>query len=185
LKRILIVLLVVTTLFSNSVFAQTGKTEVTGNIQPAIINVDIPSQASFIIDPNGPTFIAPELFICNNSTMPISVSMTSFDNKVDTPNQFEEVEKNEKDWWNLGTNGSKRFIYLGIGADDLYQEGYVEDKSWNEVISATQVQTETVECASIRPSHTVSLQMECNYGRAISGAFTTTYELVFIVSVMD
>lgn len=185
MKKIISLLVVTVLLFSNSVFAQENTTEVTGNIQASIIDVDIPTFASFMIDPNGPTFIAPELYITNDSTMPVSVSLVAFDNKADTPNQFIETNRNDKDWYNLGVNESKRFIYLGIGAEDIYQEGYVEGSVWEDMVPAVFVQQYDVDFASIRPGYTVTLEMECNYGHAIAGAFSTTYELIFIVSVMD
>jgi hypothetical protein len=185
LKKILSIAIVAMLLFSNSVFALENTTEVTANIQVSIIDVDIPTFASFMIDPNGPTFIAPELYIENSSTMPVTVSLVAFDNKADTPNQFIETYKYDKAWRDLGANESKRFIYLGIGAEDIYQEGYVEGSVHEDVIPAIQVQNYAIEFASIRPGHTITLDMECNYGHAISGAFSTTYELVFIVSVMN
>lgn len=185
MKKILSIVIITALLISNAVFAQENTTEVTGSIQVSIIDVDIPTYASFMIDPNGPTFIAPELYIENSSNMPVTVSLVAFDNKADTANQFIETYKFDKTWHDLGANESKRFIYLGIGAEDIYQEGYVEGTIHEDVIPAIQVQNYPIEFASIRPGHTVTLNMECNYGRAISGAFSTTYELVFIVSVMD
>lgn len=185
MKKILSIIIAVILLFSNSVLAQENTTEVTGNIQASIIDVDIPTAASFMINPNGPTFISPELYITNDSTMPVTIDLVSFDNKEETPNQFIETYKYDKDWRNLGARESKRFIYLGIGAENIYQEGYVEGTIWEEVIPAIQVQNDDVEFASIKPEHTVSLKMECDFGHAMSGSFSTIYELVFIVSVMD
>lgn len=43
MKKILLITAIIATLFTNSVFAQTGQTEVTANIQASIINVDIPT----------------------------------------------------------------------------------------------------------------------------------------------
>lgn len=185
MKKIIILGIITGLLFGNNTFAQDNVTEVTGNIQVSIIDVDIPTSASFMIDPNGPTFIAPKLYITNDSTMPVSVSLTAFDNKAETVNQFIETYKNDKDWYNLGANESKRFIYLGIGAEDLHQEGYVEDSVREGMIPAILVQERDVDFASIKPGNTVTLEMEGNYGRAIDGAFSTTYELIFIISVMD
>lgn len=166
-------------------FAQENTAEVTGTIQVSIIDVDIPTTASFVIDPNSVSFTAPELYITNNSTMPISVSILEFDNKVDTINQFIEVDENDKAWSLLDTTESMSYIYLGIGAEDIYQEGYVGGTVDDIKYSAHEIQTLPVEFASIKPGFTVTLDMESKFGRAMSGAFTTTYELVFIVSLMD
>lgn len=185
MKKILSVVIISVLLFSNSVFAQENTSEVTGTIQVSIIDVDIPTTASFIIDPNRVNFVAPELYITNNSTMPISVSISEFDNKVGTDNQFTEVAKYDKVWRNLDTTESRTYIYLGIGPEDIYQEGYVEGRVEDYMFSANDIQESSAWIASIRPGYTVTLDMESSFGRAMTGAFTTTYELVFIVSVME
>jgi hypothetical protein len=185
LKKILSVVIISVLLFSNSVFAQENTSEITGTIQVSIIDVDIPTTASFIIDPNRVNFVAPELYITNNSTMPISVSISEFDNKVGTDNQFTEVAKYDKVWRNLDTTESRTYIYLGIGPEDIYQEGYVEGRVEDYMFSANDIQGSSAWIAAIRPGYTVTLDMESSFGRAMSGAFTTTYELVFIVEVMD
>lgn len=185
MKKILSLVIVIALLFSNSVFAQENTTEVTGNIQASIIDVDIPTTASFMIDPNGPSFFAPEVYISNDSTMPVSVTLVAFDNKVDTLNQFIEVGQYDKAWGDLGQNESKRFIYLAIGPHSIHHEGFVEGTVYDGMISAHQVQQMPVSFASIRPGYSVGLDMECNFGRAMSGTFTTRYDLVFIVSLME
>jgi len=185
LKKIISLVIVLALLFSNSIFAQENTSEVTGTIQISIIDVDIPTTASFIIDPNRVNFVAPELYITNNSTMPISVLISEFDNKVGTDNQFIEVGKHDKVWRNLDTTESMSYIYLGIGPEDIYQEGYVDGRVEDYMFSAHEVQESSAWLASIRPGYTVTLNMESNFGRAMPGSFTTTYDLVFIVSVMN
>lgn len=185
MKKILSIIIVTALLFSNSVFAQENTAEITGTIQVSVIDVDIPTTASFLIDPNNVSFIAPELYIINHSTMPISVSIVELDNKADTANQFIEVGKNDKVWSHLDTTESRSFIYLGIGAKNINQEGYVSGSVSERMYSAHEIQSSVVDFAAIRPGYTVALDMESNFGRAMAGAFITTYELIFIVSVMD
>ncbi len=185
MKKLILVTFIIATLMSTSVFAQTSLTEVTGSIEASILDVDIPTVASFTINPNEPDFVSPDLIITNNSTMPVTLSLTGFDNKVDSENQFTEVGANEKDWDNLGINESKHYIYLAIGAKDSYEEGYIINKEWLNDVSALTVQSSTIECASIAPGRNVTLNFRANYGRAYEEAFTTTYDLIFLISIME
>lgn len=185
MKKILAILMVLTTMLSTNVFADETKMELTGTIQASIIDVDIPTVASFTINPNGPTFTSPDLVITNNSTMPVTLSLSGFDNKAATDNQFTEVGQYDKDWQDLGIHASKNYIYLAVDAKNPAEVGYVDGEEWIGAKSAHQVQGGAMECASIAPFSNVTLNFESEFGRSFQAPLTTTYELLFIVALMD
>lgn len=189
MKRILALALICAVLFSNTAFAQTKATEVTGNTQSSIINVNIPTSATFTINPNGKTpetrFIAPDLKIQNNSTMPVTISLSKLDNKTGSSNMFTEVGAADKVWAELGVTNSAKFIYLALAAKNNAEAGYMTGKTWGAEKSAVAVKAGTIECASIVPNGEITLNFKCEHGRAFESAIQTTYDLTFIVSVMQ
>ena len=185
MKKFLLLTLIMVTLMSTSIFAQSGVTEVTGTIQASILDVDIPTVASFTINPNGPTFTSPDMIITNNSTFPVTLSLSSFDNQVDSENQFTEVGIADKDWDNLGISESSKYIYLAIGAKDSYEDGYIINREWLNDVSAVEVQAAQVECGSVAPMSDITLNFKGEYGKAFQQTITTTYDLMFLVSIME
>lgn len=185
MKKFLVVTLILATILSTNVFAGESITEVTGTIQASIIDVDIPTTASFTINPNGPTFTSPDLVVSNNSTMPVTLSLSGFDNKENSDNQFVEVGPNDKDWDNLGIHESRHYIYLAVAAKDPSEVGYIINREWVGDKSAEDIQGNIIECTSIAPLSDISLNFKSNFGRAFDDTFTTTYDLLFVVSMMD
>jgi len=185
MKKIILMTLVLAMIFNVTANAQTNVTELTGTIQASILDVDIPTVASFTINPNGPTFSTPDLIVSNHSTMPITLSIAGFDNKDGSDNQFTEVGENEKDWDNLGISESSKYLYLAIVAKDSHEMGYIINREWLNDVSAKEVQAGPVECGSIAPLRNVTLNFKSEFGKAFQESFTTTYNLMFVVSIME
>ncbi len=185
MKKIILITIILAMLFSITANAQTNVTELTGTIQASILDVDIPTLASFTINPNGPTFSSPDLIISNNSTMPVTLSISGFDNKAGSDNQFIEVGREDKDWDNLGISQSSKYIHIAIGAKNPNEMGYIINREWQNDVSAHDVQAGTIECGSMAPFRNVTLKFTGEYGKAFQQTFTTTYDLMFLVSIME
>lgn len=170
-----------------SVSASTANVEVTGEILATVIDVDIPTTASFIINPNLPEsnpgrYTMPTLPIINNTTAPVTLTMTGFDNKVGSENQFTEVAQNAKDWERLGASESKNYIYLAITAAND-QAAFLNHTMLLSQASADQVQVEDKELCHIKAGGNVALDLECQSGSAFPNQLTSVYELTFVVSL--
>lgn len=192
MKRIVSLLLVISVLLSFgtvAAHADTAEVELTGQILTTVIDVDIPTTASFTINPNIPEgtegrYIMPILEVFNATTAPVTVSIIGFDNKAGTPNQFTEVNRGDKNWAELGANESNSFIYLGIsGASDQY--GFLNHIDMLNEPSAYDVQQEPQVLCHIQPDHTINLNLECQSGSAFPTSITSVYELVFVASLYE
>lgn len=192
MKRILSLLLVMSLLFSFgtvAAYAETSEVELTGQILTTIIDVDIPTTASFTINPNIPEgtegrYIMPSLRVFNATTAPITLSIIDFDNKAGTENQFTEVERSDKNWAEMGSNESNSFIYLGItGSSDQF--GFLNHLDLLSEPSAYEVQQEEQVLCHIQPDSHVSLELECQSGSAFPETITSVYELVFVASLYE
>lgn len=192
MKKIIAIILFSASLFNMmalSSLASTKEVVVTGDILATIIDVDIPSAASFNIDPNLPEgdpnrYVMPTLNIRNNTTAPVTVKMTRFDNKVGTPNQFIEVARDSQQWDRLGATDSTKYIYLGLIADEG-QAAFLNHTSLLSQISAALIQAESKELCHIKSGGTVSLELECQSGSAFRNTITSVYELTFVVSLYE
>jgi hypothetical protein len=192
MKRIVSLLLVITVLLSFgtvAAHADTAEVELTGQILTTVIDVDIPTTASFTINPNIPEgsegrYIMPILEVFNATTAPVTVSIIGFDNKAETPNQFTEVNRGDKNWAELGANESNSFIYLGIsGVSDQY--GFLNHIDMLNEPSAYDIQQEPQVLCHIQPDHTINLNLECQSGSAFPTSITSVYELVFVASLYE
>ncbi|VDN47318.1 exported protein of unknown function [Petrocella atlantisensis] len=192
MKRILSVMtlmVIILNMMALSVSANTNKVELTGEIMSTVIDVDIPTTASFIINPNIPEgnpgrYVMPSLNITNNTTAPVTVTMTGFDNKVGTANQFTEVARDAKVWDRLGAIGSASFIYLGMIAEDN-QTAFLNHTTLLSEVTANQVQLENKELCHIKSGRTVTLDLECQSGSAFQSEVTSVYEIIFLVSLYE
>lgn len=184
-------ILVMTMLFSltmSNVFAATNQVTVTGNIQTTVIDVDIPTYASFVIDPNFPEgipgrYMMPSLHVVNNTTAPVTLTLTKFDNKAGTSNQFTEVGYAEKDWSKLGATDSAKYIFLAITAP-INQAGFLNHTSLLSSATAVEAQSSARPLCNIRAQSSIDLGMNCKSGSAFTSPITSVYELTFIASLM-
>ncbi len=192
MRRIMSVLLVLSVLFSLgtvSVHADTSEVLLTGEILTTVIDVDIPTTASFTINPNIPEgtegrYIMPILEVLNATTAPITLSITGFDNKVGSENQFMEVARNDRNWAELGANESTSYIYLGITGDSN-QWGFLNHTDFINTPSAADVQLSEQTLCHVKSDTTINLKLECQSGSAFPNAVTSIYELVFVASLYE
>lgn len=192
MKRIMSLLIVISVLFSlgtASVHADTSEVVLTGEILTTVIDVDIPTTASFTINPNIPEgtegrYVMPVLEVFNATTAPITLSIIGFDNKPDTDNQFMEVARDDRNWAELGANESSSYIYLGItGESD--QWGFLNHTEFISTPSAAEVQLAEQTLCHVKSDTTVCLTLECQSGSAFPNAVTSIYELVFVASLYE
>lgn len=192
MKRILSIILVVTFVLSlmvTSVYADIAEVELTGEILTTVIDVDIPTTASFTINPNIPEgtegrYIMPQLGVFNATMAPITLSIISFDNKEGSENQFIEVARNDKNWAELGSNESMNYIYLGITGDSE-QFGFLNHIELFNTPSAAEIQSLEQELCHIKSDALVNLKLECQSGSAFPSSITSVYELVFVASLYE
>jgi hypothetical protein len=192
MKRIMSLLLVISLIFSLtaiSVHAETAEVELTGEILTTVIDVDIPTTASFTINPNIPEgtegrYIMPILEVFNASTAPITLSIVGFDNKANSENQFTEVTRSDRNWAELGANESTSYIYLGITGDSD-QWGFLNHTDFISTPSAAEVQSSEQKLCHVKSDTTVNLQLECQSGSSFPNAITSVYELVFVASLYE
>lgn len=192
MKRILSLLLVMSLLFSfgtMAVHADTAEVELTGDILTTVIDVDIPTTASFTINPNIPEgtegrYVMPTLEVFNATTAPITLSIIGFDNKAGSYNQFTEVERDEFQWSELGVSDSLSYIYLGITGDND-QSGFLNHVEILSTPSAVDVQTAEQTICHIKSDLSVSLELECQSGSSFPSSVTSVYELVFVASLYE
>lgn len=192
MKRIMSLMLAVTMVFSlmmTSAHAETAEVELTGEILTTVIDVDIPTTASFTINPNIPEgtegrYVMPILEVFNATTAPITLSIVGFDNKAGSDNQFTEVARDDRNWAELGSNESTSYIYLAIiGESD--QWGFLNHIDLLSTPSAAEVQVAERELCHIKSDTSVNLSLECQSGSAFPSAVTSVYELVFVASLYE
>ncbi|MDA3845436.1 MAG: hypothetical protein PF505_02680 [Vallitaleaceae bacterium] len=192
MKKMLTLLLALTLLFSTmavSVSADTSEVTLTGEILTTIIDVDIPTCASFTINTNiaegtEGRYVMPTLHIFNATTAPITLSIVGFDNKPESENQFTEVSRDDKDWASLGATESTSYIYLGItGEQD--QSGFLNHTELFSIPSAVEVQSAEQQLCHIKSDMKVDLEIECQSGSAFPNAITSVYELIFVASLYE
>jgi len=184
---IITIIVIMLNMMGLSVFANTVEVELTGEIMSTVIDVDIPTAASFNINPNLPEgnpgrYIMPSLNITNNTTAPITVTMTDFDNKEGTANQFTEVARSSKVWDRLGTTESSTYIYLGFIAAEN-QTAFLNHSALLSEATADQVQQENKELCNIKAGGTIKLDLECQSGSAFPNQVTSVYKMIFVVSL--
>lgn len=172
-----------------SVSANSTEVVLTGEVYSTIIDVDIPTTASFTVDPNVPEgdaerYVLPTLNVTNHTTAPITLTLTGFDNKAGSDNQFIEVARGDKEWEKIGSNDSTTYIYLGVTAVDN-QSAFLDHTSLLSQASADLVQQENKELCNIKSGGTVTLDLECQTGSSFPSAITSVYDMTFVVSLYD
>ncbi len=170
-----------------SVSASTNEVVLTGDILSTVIDVDIPTSASFTINPNvaegeADRYIMPTLSIINNTAAPVTVTLTGFDNKEGSDNQFIEVARADKEWERLGASNSQKYLYLGLTAASN-QESFLNHTDLLSEASADLAQLESKELCHIKAGGTVVLDLECQSGSAFPSLMTSVYDLTFVVSL--
>lgn len=192
MKKLISLILVISVLFSLGTVvahADTAEVELTGQILTTVIDVDIPTTASFTINPNIPEgtdgrYIMPTLEVFNATTAPITLSIMGFDNKAGTENQFTEVLRSDRNWLEMGASESNIYIYLGITGNSG-QYGFLNHTELLSKPAAYEVQQGEQVLCHIKPDHNVNLKLECQSGSAFPYTVTSIYELVFVASLYE
>ena len=129
---------------SGSQTQTTGNTTITGNFQATIIDVTI-TNGSYSVNPNGATpaerFTGTGISITNNSTAPITSSITSFSKAADSPYMgFNDVLPDtytDVQWQKMDKAGSESNLALAIVAK--------EPAEWRKLVKSTAVWAKEVQ----------------------------------------
>ena len=187
LKKILASLLVSAFIGSISVTPvlaeTTGNTTITGNFQATIIDVTI-TNGSYSVNPNGATpaerFTGTGISITNNSTAPITSSITSFAKAADSPYMgFNDVLPDtytDAQWEKLGKNETATNLALAVAAK--------EPAEWRKLVRSTAVWAKEVQdsgspvyVGDIDSKVTVHFDYNSKFGLALDSAKTCKHGL--------
>lgn len=154
--------------------------QVNGSIFQTIASITVPTEAlNFSIDPNqekGQQFIAPELELTNNTRVPLSLTLKSFEQVTDVLN---DVAPNHYETWEKLNKEQSKAIALGLKPNS--------DAAWLTVDDSMVyvVDSKNKELGQIRPQSTVSFSFEARHGQAFSETLSPKYRLTFVFDLLE
>lgn len=151
---------------------------VTGTIQPLTISVTHPISAAYAINPDANTFSAPALAITNNTAAPVNVTVQSLASSSGGSIQFTDKLPGDENWSSLSAADSKKYIALGITADN--------SSGWNSGASTTTdwaAGGTAAAIGSLNTGATGKLNLSADFGKAFDGSYTAAHNVVFSFSL--
>lgn len=151
---------------------------ISGEVKPSLISLTVPSTpVQFIINPNSSddqAFVAPSFDITNNTHLPLSLSIYSF-NKLSGP--FKDVlPTTHSDWKQL----DKDSIYdFALGIEPQNGVGW---QSLNEGIRYV-ADDSNYDLGTLSPNGTVTFNLTAKHGFLFPSAFTADYRLIFVIGI--
>lgn len=163
-----------------------GDTLVNGSIQPTLVSFTVPTALSFEINPNleaGEQFIAPSFTLSNDSSSPLTISVSTFEET--SAYDFIDVlgsKYSDAEWAKLGVNESNQ-LALGVSLDT--PDEWLE-QAQAETLHAVTVQTAdaSVKLGTTKPHSSVGLTFVGKHGAAFKEAMTPTYQMTFIFNLL-
>lgn len=156
---------------------------VTGSVYAIVLRVTVPSEVTFVIDPNQENvedrFISPVLTVQNQTNAPVKVSIASFDMKQESidkgfqsvaPSLFTDVE-----WSKLNKTDSKK-LAVGIKADKNWQ---VLDNASTQFANNFSNQV----IGTIAANGTADFVFEAKHGNAFDKAEVIKYKISFVIEL--
>ncbi|MFD2658833.1 leucine-rich repeat protein [Paenibacillus thailandensis] len=156
---------------------------VTGSVYAIVLRVTVPSEVTFVIDPNQENvedrFISPVLTVQNQTNAPVKVSIASFDMKQESidkgfqsvaPSLFTDVE-----WSKLNKTDSKK-LAVGIKADKNWQ---VLDNASTQFANNFSNQV----IGTIAANGTSDFVFEAKHGNAFDKAEIIKYTVSFVIEL--
>jgi hypothetical protein len=157
----------------------TGSVGINGTIMPLTITVSHQLTLDYTIDPNTGTITADPITVTNGSRVPVNVSVQSISSVSGGDITFTDVGPNDKDWANLSTADSIKYIALGvkIGDSSGWSSGYNADTDWAASGKA-------VWFGKLPVGATGNLALTAKTGLAFTSTYTSKASIILVVSLV-
>ena len=161
-----------------------------GEVSALMLDFTVPSEVEFTINPNatdsGQVFVSPTFKVTNDSSAPISVSVSAFENNGG--HVFTDVlPETHADWTVLGVTESKRDLALGIDIDpNNDNDWYTVDGAAADTIYAKTIQEagDSVLIGGIKPNSEITLGLTAKHGYSFDAPLTTQYRLTLVFDLI-
>lgn len=193
-KKVLGVCGLMAVLLAPQLIKQTDASEseviLNGEVSALLLDFTVPSEVEFTINPNASSpdqvFVSPEFTVINDSSAPISVSVSAFENNGG--HTFTDVMPNAHgDWTVLGVAESTRDLALGIDVDPLgTNDWYTMAGAASDNIYAKEIQdsSDAILIGGIKPNSQIKLGLTANHGYSFDSPLTTQYRLTLIFELI-
>lgn len=161
-----------------------------GEVSALLLDFTVPSEVEFTINPNADVpeevFVSPEFTVTNDSSAPISVSISAFENNGG--HAFTDVlPEAHADWTVLGITESNRDIALGVEIDPLgTNDWYPMAGAASDTIYAKTIQdgSDAVLIGGIRANSSIKLGLTAKHGFSFDSPVSTQYRLTLVFELI-
>lgn len=157
---------------------------VTGDVQPMIVSVDVPTHLNFSIDPNSKTqmFVSPEFNVVNESSAPLRLSLLSFEQENSLLVDVLPTKYTDAEWNNLDSSKSNQ---IAIGVQSVSRVGDWLNLVDGGLLYAKEIQDGTKSwLGDLNPNSTVTLQFTAKHGLAFQTALNPVYKITFLFDLL-
>lgn len=162
-----------------------------GEVSALMLDFTVPSEVEFTINPNateqGQVFVSPTFEVTNDSSAPISVSVSAFENNGGDHVFTDVMPDTHADWTVLGVTESKRDLALGIDVDpNNDNDWYTVDGAATDTIYAKEIQEagDSVLIGGIKPNSKITLGLTAKHGYSFDAPLTTQYRLTLVFDLI-
>lgn len=154
--------------------------QITGRIDPVVISATVPSEElSFTLDPNqevGHQFIAPEFEVTNNSNVPLTLTLKTFEQ---TSTIFNDVlPETHESWEGLSKKESKDFA---LGLVSKPSDHWLSRMEKTHYVSNTNNEL----IGTIKPKGNVTFGFVAHHGQSFSELLTPSYRMTFVFDLLN
>ena len=161
-----------------------------GEVSALMLDFTVPSEVKFTINPNATeqdqVFVSPTFKVTNDSSAPISVSVSAFENNGG--HAFTDVmPETHADWTTLGVSDSKQDLALGIDVDpNGDNDWYTVSGAATGTIYAKTIQdaADSVLIGGIKPNSEITLGLTAKHGYSFDAPLTTQYRLTLVFDLI-
>lgn len=156
---------------------------VNGYIEPTVITFSVPTQTTFMINPNAEeaedVFYAPNFTVLNTSVAPLKVEVVEFTATEDSQHVFQDVLPTaHANWQDLSKAATLAEIALAL--KKVSPDGwYVNSR---DLLYAAEV-TQPVLLGILRPKSAATFTLQASHGYAFEERLYPSYRVVFVFSL--
>ena len=153
---------------------------IVGNINALEISITHPLNISYSINPNmEDSFVCSDISICNNSKVPVKITIESFKASSNGNIIFEDVMPDSMDWDTLSLRDSQRYIALGIDC--------LDESEWlvlQQTVPLYAAEIGNNYIGALSSGSVGTLRFYCKHGLVFDSSYSSKHELIFLVSLL-
>ncbi len=159
--------------------AANGNVNINGTILPLTIAITHQITVNYTLNPNEGTVSADPIEVTNDTKVPINVTVQSLSSAPGGDLTFSDVGPSDKDWNNLSSTDSKKFIALGLKISDAggWNSGYYAGTDW----AASKA---SVNFGSLPSGATGHIALTAKSGLAFDGIYTSKANVVLMINLV-